>query len=506
MAGDISRRAFLSAIAAAAGQAALADAPLTSLRPQGRPSADGQVSDFDPGATAPVARPSLEQIVADSRVTGSVSLSVSDLSSGEELESLEGESGLPPASVTKSLTAVYALEHLGPDHRFATRLLATAPVVDGTLDGDLILAGSGNPTLATDDLATLAADLKAAGVLEVTGRFLVYGNALPYEDEIDPGQLDHLGYNPAVSGLNLNYNRVHFEWARQGSDYTVGLDARSDTLRPTVSTARMTVVDRGSPVYTYTTSNDIDEWTVARSQLGDGGSRWLPVRQPALYAGDVFRTLARSHGILLSDAQKVMELPEGTELARHESEPLVDILEDMLRWSTNLTAEVVGLAATAASSGRPETIEASAQAMSGWLERSFGVASSFVDHSGLGDENRISAIEMVKYLTADGVKERLYPILKVHDLKDDEGAPIQNYPADVRAKTGTLNFVSALAGYITTAEGNDLAFAIFCGDMERREASKLTNDEIPEGSRYFNGTAKGLQQDLLQRWGLIYSG
>ncbi|MCP6237338.1 D-alanyl-D-alanine carboxypeptidase, partial [Klebsiella pneumoniae] len=63
---------------------------------------------------------------------------------------------LPPASVAKALTALYALETLGEDHRFETRLLATAPVVAGRIDGDLILAGGGDPELSTDRLAELA--------------------------------------------------------------------------------------------------------------------------------------------------------------------------------------------------------------------------------------------------------------------------------------------------------------------------------------------------------------
>ena len=66
----------------------------------------------------------------------------------------------------------------------------------------------------------------------------------------------------------------------------------------------MTVQDRGAPVYTYDLSADgMDDWTVARSALGDGGARWLPVRQPARYAGEVFRTLAAARGITLPPAE-----------------------------------------------------------------------------------------------------------------------------------------------------------------------------------------------------------
>jgi len=61
---------------------------------------------------------------------------------------------------------------------------------------------------------------------------------LPNLDEIDESQLDHLGYNPAISGLNLNFNRVHFEWKRAGGGYSIAMDARSELYKPAVTVAR----------------------------------------------------------------------------------------------------------------------------------------------------------------------------------------------------------------------------------------------------------------------------
>ena len=219
---------------------------------------------------------------------------MADGATGRVLEAIDETLPQPPASVTKAVTALYAIEGLGGDYHFKTEIYGTAPVVDGVLDGDLVLAGGGDPNLLTDDLLALAGRLKESGLREVKGDFLVWGGALPALEEIDESQLDHLGYNPAISGLNLNFNRVHFEWKRANGDYTVTMDARSETIRPTVTIARMDIVDRNLPIYTYRDGSDIDRWTVARRALGNSGSRWLPVRNPELYAGDVFRTFARS--------------------------------------------------------------------------------------------------------------------------------------------------------------------------------------------------------------------
>ena len=97
----------------------------------------------------------------------------------------------------------------------------------------------------------------------------------------------------------------------------------------------------------------------------------------------------------------------------------------------------------------------------------------------------------------------MQPILKVIALTDQKGDRIRDLPAEVRAKTGTLNFVSALSGYITTAKGRRLAFTFFAADLEAREIGKLSRDDQPPGAASYNTKAKRLQQTLLQRWARI---
>jgi len=292
----LSRRAMLTGAASALATASFADAPLVSLRPVARTGASAP----EPiPAIRPVARPDTAELIVQAGLGGTVGFVVADADSGEVLESIDGDVALPPASVTKSVTALYALDALGPDHRFTTRILADGPIADGVLDGNLILAGGGDPQLVTDDLADLAQRMKDTGLREVKGDFLVWGEALARVDEIDPQQLDHLGYNPAIAGLNLNFNRVHFEWKRQGGDYTVTMDARSENYRPPVTVSQMRIVDRTTPVYAYADGGGVDRWSVARRALNNFGSRWLPVRYPALYAGEVFGVFARAQGVVL---------------------------------------------------------------------------------------------------------------------------------------------------------------------------------------------------------------
>lgn len=492
----LSRRVFLTSASAFAASPAFGAAPDASLRPLLRPA--------DLLARA---RPSGADLVAEAALGGRVGYAVADAVTGEILEALHPLYPLPPASVTKAITSAYALDRLGPDYRFRTRIMADGPIGNGQLDGDLWLVGSGDPMLDTDTLAAMAGEVRRQGITEVTGRLLLADGALPGIFQIDPEQPPHVGYNPAISGLNLNFNRVHFEWARQAGDFTLSLDARSETLRPAVGIARMRIEDRTDPAFTYAQVEGRDHWTVARTALGDSGSRWLPVRRPSAYVADVFETLTRANGVRFGGVALAASAPQtATLVVEHASAPMAELLADMMRWSTNLTAEVVGLLATKAGGFRPADLGQSAAAMSQWMRDRLGVPEAdFVDHSGLGDDSRLRPQDMVSALVAAGANGPLRGMMRAQAMVDNRGEPIRNHPVAVVAKTGTLNFVSTLAGYARLPSGRDVAFAIFCADIERRAALSVAERERPDGARPYNQSAKRLQQRLIEAWAAAYA-
>ncbi|WP_240784185.1 D-alanyl-D-alanine carboxypeptidase/D-alanyl-D-alanine endopeptidase [Tabrizicola caldifontis] len=438
-------------------------------------------------------------LVAAAKLGGEVAYAVADARTGTILESRQPDLPLPPASVVKAVTALYALDRLGAGHRFTTRVLATGPVQSGIVQGDIVLVGGGDPTLQTDQLGDLVARLAGSGCKGATGRFLYWDGALPVMKEIAEDQPVHVGYNAAVSGLNLNFNRVHFEWKRAGSDWQVAVDARGERFRPEVGMVSVAIARRDAPTFTYAPGL-VEEWTVASAALGKDGSRWLPVRDPGRYVADVFRTLALAQGIRLEPGGRVDALPGGTELGRVESEPLTVVLRDMLRFSTNLTAECVGLAA----SGR-HNLASSGQAMADWVQGSFGVRMAIRDHSGLGGASRVTASAMISILAqAEREGRGLKPILRDVGMKDDKGKMVERHPVKVLAKSGTLNFVSGLAGHIVPPSGRELVFAIFTADPARRDAVPVALRESPEGGKAWIGRSRRLQGQLINRWSALY--
>ena len=497
---NISRRFLLTTALASLAGGAMADAPKVSLRPQLRPEG---------GAEAARIRsvPSVDALIERAKLGGDVGFAVIDVKSGKPLEGVGAGDGMPPASVMKAITALYALETLGEGYRFETRLIATGPVKDGVLDGDLVLAGGGDPVLDTNGLADMAARLKKAGVTRVTGKLRAWAGALPFTRFIDDEQPLHVGYNPSLSGLNLNFNRVHFEWKRSGGDYTVAMDARSDRYRPSVRVARMRVANRKGPVYTYEDAGDHDAWTVASGALGNGGSRWLPVRRPGDYAAEVFTALAQAQGVTLSAGETFDGTPDGKVLVSHLSEPLVPILKDMLKYSNNLTAELVGMTTSAARLGRPADLTDSGAEMSAWAQDMLGMTGArLVDHSGLGEMSRVTPLAMARALARVHGEGRLKPILKPFLMRDPNGGVMENHPVKVASKTGTLYFVSTLAGYATAPDGTELAFAVFTHNAKLREPIDSRSDVSPPGASSWNRRAKQLQQGLIERWSVIYAG
>ncbi len=193
--------------------------------------------------------------------------------------------------------------------------------------------------------------------------------------------------------------------------------------------------------------------------------------------------------------------PQGREIGRVESDPLTEVLRDMLRFSTNLTAECVGLAAS-----RQQSLAASARAMNAWVRERFSVSCSLADHSGLGGVSRITAGDMARILgTAHREGRGLKPLVRDVGMKDDKGKVMEGHPVKVLAKSGTLNFVSGLAGHISPPGGRELVFAIFTGDPARRDAVPVDLREEPEGGKAWTKRARALQAQLINRWAAAYA-
>ncbi|MGF1445317.1 MAG: D-alanyl-D-alanine carboxypeptidase/D-alanyl-D-alanine-endopeptidase [Pikeienuella sp.] len=504
---------LLAVLSALTADGAWADAPRTAPVPVPR------MLDGETPVAAPAEPLNGVDIARQLRLTGDIGWMLLDLESGTVVDAHAATKSFAPASVAKLPTALYALASLGPNHRFETRLFARGPLRDGVLAGDLVLVGGGDPELDSDALADLADDLRTSGIRSVSGRFLVDGGSGVRVQEIDPLQPVDVAYNPAISGLNLNFNRVFLEWQSVGAQRRVQVTAPADEQRPAVTAVRAEILP-GSVPFSHELDQAGELWRVSAGVLGRSGARWLPVKRPEIYAGDVLRALAGARGVRLGLPQALSaplgDIAEGArQIARRQSRPLAEILRDMLRFSTNLTAEVVGVAVAEARGEQLATLAQSAALMNAWAGRLAGAAPGdprlkFVNHSGLTIESRVSPERMVQFLqgaarlgprpSADAVAAGAMPVpgpapalLRPYVI-DIENDPLDLSSVEVRAKTGTMDRIRGLAGYLAIGPDRAFAFAIFTNDLAGRGAPRRGVDAG------WMRRARAFERRLLRGW------
>lgn len=408
-----------------------------------------------------------------------------------------------PASVAKIPAMAAALEILKGDYRFVTTVYADGDVHDGILAGSLILRGGGDPFLSSDDLQRLAKALAASGIKSIDGAFLYDASTLIEVPRINDMQPEAAGYNTGVSALSVNFNRVRLNWRKGKADASAAASAISENLSLPLDSIGLAFAeaDPAGPFVRAGTPEE-DRWLLS-PMLAAEGEDWLPVGNPSLITAGVFRALAAAEGIALPEPAPGV-VPDGArEVARHESIRLSEIASGVLHYSNNLSAELVGLAASRALTGRMLSLENSATALAAWWKIRLphvDWSGFFVEnHSGLTSRSRATPRQIVAMLEeAAG----LVGGADFHDLL----RPIswKGVKGSARVKTGTMSYGRGLAGYIDTATGRRLAFAIFFNDAEKRAALDASFDprvrEIDPKSRSWRDRALKLEQKLTTEW------
>ncbi|MBY8978185.1 D-alanyl-D-alanine carboxypeptidase/D-alanyl-D-alanine-endopeptidase [Rhodobacteraceae bacterium NNCM2] len=437
-------------------------------------------------------------LLEKARVSGHVGWMAVDLDTGEVISSHLPDHAFAPASVAKLPTAFFAIDQLGADYRFVTRVAARGAIRDEALEGDLILVGGGDPELDTDALLPLIMQTSEAGFKRVNGKFLIDTRGIETRAAIDPEQPVDAAYNPGLAGLNLNFNRARVKWGKEG----IRVSAHAARLDPEVATIHVAkAAEQGAPLFDHHSDGVSESWRMSQVAMKKPGERWLPVKNPAPYCGEVFRGLASTYGISLG-APAPGSGTGAAVIASHSSRPLGEILRSMLKYSTNVTAEAVGLA-----SSNARDIDSSARAMNLWAAKVAGFAEGdpgfkLVNHSGLTTQSRVSPRRMVELLQAlakrPGQTHPRLPgpaagYLKTHNVATKKDKLDYDH-LDVVAKTGTMDYIRGLAGYVATPDGKRLAFAIFSNDLARRDGG------VRHVNRGWLGRARGLEGSLIRNW------
>lgn len=400
---------------------------------------------------------------------------IRDLERDAVLVSIAAERPLNPASNQKLVSAIAAVELLGPDYRFATTVLRA---------GDrLILRGEGDPDLHLADLHALAAELVARDQLAGITRIVIDDSAFDGRT-LGPGfRADGPGdsYMAPSGALAIEFATVeitvrpgHFQRPAE-----VSIEPASAAIelhnRATTNAGSLSITTRaGERGHTIV---EIDGSIPAGHAPVHERRR---VADPGLHAASVFAQLLaeQSGGEVLPVVRE--PIPTHAEpIAVHESAPLWAVLGSALRYSNNFTAEQVLRTLAWRASGRPGSWEDGVAVLDRFaaaISPSTAEAQTFINGSGLSREGRLSprfVNDVLALVQRPGSPAQL--LLASFAKAGGEGTLRQRIPAAgsrVLAKTGTYAGASTLSGVVTNADGRRLGFSILIngGELERNRA------------------------------------
>ena len=434
----------------------------------------------------------LQNPVLAHSITGVLVVGLKD---GRTLCETNADVMLIPASNQKLLTASAALHRLGPEYRYTTRLWSAGEVnAEGVLQGDLILQGSGDPTLLLRDIETMADTVQKAGIRRIAG-------ALLYDESLFDGirrgwdwawDDEPYYYSPCLSAVCVERNAMTVfvsPGAKVGDEPRVRLAPATDYL---IVRNEAITAPAGAPSTVYITREHARNIAVVRGQIPldaqpDSARQALSVEEPPRYAMWLLREALNKRGITTRNRTALSgRVPEGaTLLHTHTSPPLSDILPLLNKPSDNLIAEC--LLRTLGAEVHGEGSAAAGERVLLDFLRAAGLnlnALNIVDGSGLSRRNQISARNLVTllcYMASHPQAKVFADSLPVAGVDGTLRNRMVNTPArgKVRAKTGSLGRVSTLAGYLSTQSGEELVFAILMNNYNGTAAAvRAVQDSI----------------------------
>lgn len=416
----------------------------------------------------------LSDIVATAKLGRThLGISVMDASSGRIIYENDADRLQNPASCMKLVTTLAALRTLGPSFQYKTSFLADGTLEDGTLKGNLILQGTGDPTLNLERVWRFSQLLAQTGLKTITGNLVLDSSA--FDAKLRTTGSDEFNtmraYTAPTSALSVNWNTVSF-LITPGSDLgdpaKVLVDPPTNYVTfanesKTVSSRRRRTLQvlQIEPKQFLITGNLPQRFTQK--------TYYRTIENPVDFAGHLFKFFLHNAGIKILGKTVTGSTPENTTaLATWESPPLSVIVRALNKHSSNFVAEQIVKTMATAAGQFPGTTAQGIQVVEEELHKLGIPAQSYqmLNGSGLHMKNRLTANQLAQVLTAAWQDFRIRPefltSLPIAGLDGTLVTRLQDTAALglLRAKTGTLRGVSCLAGYANTRNKRTFSFSI----------------------------------------------
>ena len=396
-----------------------------------------------------------------------------------------------PASVMKLVTTWAALELLGPAYTWPTEVYLDGELERGKLDGDLVLKGYGDPFLVLEEFWKMLRALRRLGLEEIDGDLVIDDSHFAVDDP-PPGEFDgqpHRTYNVVPSALLVNFKAVSFHFFA---------DAGEDKVRvvPEPPLANLKIVNQirfaDGPCRGYQAGisfavggNGLDEVRLGGAFPRRCGSYSLSrtVLEHDTYVYGLFSALWEELGGRFDGKlRKATVASDAVPVLKWRSPPLADVVRSINKNSNNVMTRQLVYTLGAETAGPPGIRAHGIAAIRNLLEsHGLDTSSLVIDNgSGLSRDERISArllVDMLRRAAASPYAAEFVSSLSLGGLDGTTRRRFNGNSAVMHVKTGRLDHVSALAGYLRAASGKDYALAII---VNARDAHRGPGQEFEE--------------------------
>jgi serine-type D-Ala-D-Ala carboxypeptidase/endopeptidase (penicillin-binding protein 4) len=418
---------------------------------------------------APALPHEVMQVLAAQHLPASaVSLLVMDPETGHALTGFNASTPRSPASTVKVLTTFASLDMLGPAYTWHTRALLRGELANGVLDGDLILQGGGDPFMTIERWWAFAHALRSKGLKTIRGDIVVDDSAFLLANE-DAGAFDgrpHRSYNVLPDALMVNFQSIEFHLTPEPALRKVVITTDPAPVNLIIdnqvryTSGRCSGASRRVDFDVTSERGDRAVFTGALAKSCEPRSFTRVMLRPADYAFGTFVSLWRELGGEFDGKMRSEPAPPGSPLyLNFDSLTLGEIVRLTNKYSSNLMARHLLLTLGLERYGLPATTQKGAMAIAEWSKaRGLSLQDVDIDNgSGLSRATHVTVTEMANVLNAAYHSRYAPEFLTSLPLAGIDGtlrSRLRDTPAGAaRLKTGHLNGVSGMAGYVTARSG-----------------------------------------------------
>ena len=432
-----------------------------------------------------------------------IGIIVGSVATGEVFYEKNADSLLIPASVSKIFTSYTVLKKLKPGFTFKTGIFTSGPIKEGRLSGDLYVRGSGDPSLVSERMWMLVNEFVRSGIKVIQGNIVIDSSYFDSEKnpESRPKYLKDQAYNAPVGAFSFNFNTTT---VFVNPADTPGLPPKvytdpDNSYIDVVNQATTGKADSNSTIQVSRTDyvkGDIGDTVLLRGAIPLGHKElrfYRNIVNPALYAGHMLKTFMEQRGLRVEGTVVEGSVnPSAKQVLEFESQPLWHIVWGLNKFSNNFVADQLMKKLGAEMWGPPGTLQKGVAAVQDILE-DLGITKnsySIVDGSGLTRSTQVTPKQIFKVLVSAHEDFGMYPeFISSLGIAGEDGTlrnrlPSSDNQAPLRGKTGSLDGVNSLAGYVPSRDGELLAFAILLNDTKMQHG-RMTGwvDQIAKSIR-----------------------